>query len=1109
MRDTQLGAVLRHVRRLVLPPVTQRLTDVQLLEGFRQRREEAAFAALMQRHGGLVWGVCRHVLGREQDAEDAFQATFLVLAERAATIRKGESLPSWLHGTAFRIAMRAKRDAGRRRAREAQTEAVSQAAPPSEGAWQELQAALDEEVQTLPQRQRAVFVLCALEGKSQAEAADALGWGSRAVSGTLARARQHLRVRLAARGITLSAVLAGIAVAGRTTGATPAALTGATLRAAVAGGSSAIASARVAALVRGALQEMAPLKLKVVTALLVLAAVVGGGAAVWSGAPAEPPVPPAQPAARAEARTDEEDRGAADERAESQLPGGALARLGTTRFRHAHIVASVAFSPDGKVIASGSHMGTLRLWDAATGKELRVLAAHNGGVIGLAFSPDGKVIATSSWDRSIRLWDAGTGTLIRSLLGHTAEVSTLSFSPDGKLLASGGKDGTARLWEAATGKSLITLAAHTGEVRSVAFAPDGKNLATGGTDKLAYVWEVESGKQLTTFKGHEERVCSVAFTPDGKSLATCSWDKTARLWDAATGKEKRALKHESWLECVAFSPDGKSVAIAGGWGGKVHLWDVAGNGDKPRWMGQQPLSISVAFSPDGKKLAAAGWEPTVRLWDVATGKEEGAGSAVGHTGWVNAVVALPDRKTIVSAGSDGAIIVWDTARGREVRRMDGNHDRIQCLAVSPDGRTVAAGGRDKVVRLWDEGGGKEVAKIEVGGLVKGLAFAPDGKRLASASGNDVFDGWVQAIPGHGAAVWDVATGKPVFRLEGHEGGVKAVAYSPDGKTLATGGNDKSVRLWDAATGKETKRLDGHTGAVESVAFSPDGKLLASAGEDGVARLWRLGTDDKPVLLGKPNGWLLGVAFSLDGRLLVTAARNTGQGGVNMPVRLWDVATGKERGRFVGHQGTAAAAAFSPDGRVIVSGGGDAAVLLWDVTGRVKDGKLVAADLPQPSLETEWGDLIGDDGFKVQKAVWALVSAPKETMPLLRETLKPVQASDGKRIAQLVKDLDNDDFAVREKASAELDRIGEPAAGALRKALEGTPSAEMRLRINQLLDKFGGKVASPDILRRERALEVLEHIGGPEAKAILEELAKGAPEAALTQAAAAALKRLTR
>jgi WD40 repeat protein len=845
---------------------------------------------------------------------------------------------------------------------------------------------------------------------------------------------------------------------------------------------------------------MFPTNLKFAAALLLT---LGAGLLMAQPAPQEKPQAP--PAARA---AEPEKADAVGRGPESPLPAGAFARLGTSRFRHVFSVRSVAFSPDGKVVASGSQKNTIRLWDVETGEELKVLTGHTGAVVGLCFSPDGKTLASSSWDRSIRLWDVATGNEVRRINGHQGGVNSVTFSPDGKELLSASGDGTARLWDAATGGEVRQFQGHEGPVEVASFSRDGKRIATGGQDNTARLWDAATGKELRKFAGHTSRIRGVAFSPDGKRLVTAGWNPTARLWDVETGKQLAELKHTSGLDGAAFSPDGKSVALATGWGNTATVWDVTGDVARPRWSGKINHCFAVAFSADGQRLAAGGWDSAVHVWDVSTGKELNASRPVGHTTWVHTAAFLPDRKTLVSASADGQVIVWDVAGARPLRQGQAPASRAWSLAVSPDGKTLAVGCHDKTVLLWDAATLKPAGtgKFQADGSVRGLAFSPDGRRLAVVSGDEPDLRSAPEVKGEGAGVWDVATGQRLLRLEGHDGTVKTVAYSPDGKAIATGGADHTTRLWDAATGKELRKLEGPGTPVESVVFSPDGRRLAVMARGGTARVWLPAGDDPPLEINTgASAHLWGAAFSADGRLLATATR--GASPVKAAVRVWDVTTGKERARFVGHQETAAGLCFSADGRVLASGGCDGTLLLWDLTGRAENGKFAAAELTPPALESDWTDLLSDDGMKVQRAAWALAAAPKQALPLLRDVLKPVAPADEKRVAQLVKELDADDFDAREKASAELEKIGEPAAPALRKALEGTPTAELRVRATSLLEKFGGKVVSAAALRRERAMEVAEHIGGAEGRALLEEIAKGAPEAALTQEAKAALKRL--
>jgi WD40 repeat protein len=793
--------------------------------------------------------------------------------------------------------------------------------------------------------------------------------------------------------------------------------------------------------------------------------------------------------------------GQGGEAAEAPLPAGAFARLGTSRLRHVKVISGLAFAPGGKTVVTGSFEGTIRYWDVATGRETRLLQGVGGR---FALSPNGEMLATTAAGGRIVLRDPATGAETASLGGHTAEVTCLAFSPDGKSLVSGSNDRTVRLWEVSTAQQRWVGKAG-GEVRWVAFSHDGKRVASGGMDNLVSVWDAAGGRKERSLAGHTSRVTSVAFTPDGKSVVSTSWDRSARVWDLAGGKQARAFLHQAGPEAVAVSPDGKSLAVLGGGDNTLYLWDLTSAEDRLLWKGRHYQGLRLAFSPDGKLLASAGWDNTVRLWDVAAGRLlPPCRRPVGHDGWVQAVLPLPGGRGIVSAGSDGQVLLWDAAGRRVVRRFEGHTHRVWCLACSPDGRTLASGASDRTIRVWDVASGRELLQIEVKGQVKGLAFSPDGRRLASAVGEDRHGTWMPAIPGAEAQVWDAVTGAWLLGLEGHAGGVKTVAFAPDGRTLATAGLDGTVRVWDAVTGKERRRLSGGKGTLESVAFSPDGGLIAATGQDQKVWLWRAESGQRLFELPGPKGWGMTVAFSPDGRTLISASFGDAVYGARgrlpaNPLRLWDVASGQERARFGGHQGSAHAAAFTADGTAIVSGGGDGTLLLWDLTGR-----RIGVE-PAPA-ESAWEELLADNAAVAHRAIWSLVARPKQALPLLRDALRPVPGVDQARVAKLIRELDDDSYPVRERATEELEEAGEPAAPALREAAKKSPSAEVRDRAGRLLGKLSAPAASPERLRARRALEVLEHLEGPEAAALLKSLAAGNAEAALTREARAMLGR---
>jgi RNA polymerase sigma factor (sigma-70 family) len=1102
MSSDQAGTLLQHIRRLAGAPDAAEPSDGQLLRRFTQDRDEPAFAALVQRHGRLVLGVCRRLLRHEQDAEDAFQATFLILARKAGSVRQEQSLAGWLYRVAARVAGKAQAMSARRRARERQAGRPAAAPDPPEPALHELQAILTAEVDRLPAKYRTAFVLCHLEGKTRAEAARELGWPEGTVGGRVAQARLILQQRLTRRGVVLSAALTAVALAEATA---PAAVPPALIEAA---GSLAAGTAGcrlpVRELADAGSTTMLTGKLKVAAVLLAVFAGAGMGVLAYRAWPAPRPQTPPSGESHSEVTNPDAGRPAVDRHGDP-LPAGAVTRLGTLRFRTAHTVSRLAFAADGNTLLGAGWDNIARVWDRSTGKERRKVVFREDWRNSFAVSPDGKLLATGGRDkdRKLRLWDAGTGKLLFESAAQEGRIEVLEFSPDGKTLAAAGNKAI-HLWDVAARMGTRQLAVGQDRLGALAFAPDGKLLAVACGDNRIRLWDLETATELRTLEGHKDWIYGLAFSPDGTMLASSGADKdrTVRLWDPVTGKELRRLEGPAgWVRPVAFSPDGKTLAT-GGQDGKVRLWD-AGTGKEKRQLripGQDdtwgPWVMAVAFSPDGRTLAASGTEHVVRLWDLATGAEDPA-TKEGHVDGANSAAFSPDGKLLATASGDHTVRLWDPATGEEVRRLGGGREGFSRVTFAPDGKTVAAL-TERAVVLWDAGTGKELHRLEGHtGPVSSLCFSPDGKTLVS--GGYRGDGTLRA--------WEVSTGKQVRQI-GKWDEITSVAFSPDGKLLAVGLGYLNIALLDAATGAEVRRLKFEKGFARTLAFSPDGTCLASTGGLGnTVHLWEVGTGKELRRLTGHTRIVNAVVFSPDGRLLASA-------GQDLTVRLWEAVTGKEVRRFTGHGGQGLlggidAVAFAPDGRTLASVGDDTTGLLWDVTGLLRDGRLPAVRLQPAELEACWSDLAGDDAGRAQRAVWTLTAAAEQAVPLLTERLPPVRAADPAECARLVRDLDSDQFETREKATAALEKLGEPARPALRKALEASPTAEARNRLEKLLARMEEPASTAEGLRTLRAVAVLEHIDSPAARGVLEGVAGGLAEASRTQEAKAALGRCDR
>jgi len=1111
-----LGSSLGQICRLLGLAGVRDQSDAQLLERFLQQRDQTAFAGLLERHGPMVWNVCRRVLAQDQDADDAFQATFLVLMRKARSIRKHEALGSWLYGVACRVAFQARAAAQRHRTLIKELQPMTTTQPATEEHGPEFQLLLDDELNQLPNKYRAPLVLCYLQGKTNEQAAQELGWPAGSMSRRLAKARELLRGRLVRRGLTLSIGTWAALLAKQGCGAPlPAALTTKTMQAILCSGAGTGFSAPVTALAERIIRSMFLAKLKMSVGLtLVLIGLLTTGVVVHQDILAQA-LPDKGPQAEAK-KPPKETAGLPVDRQGDALPPGALARLGTLRLRHGGQVYAVAYSPDGKILASGARDKVIRLWDATTRKELRQLHGHQNGIMAIAFSPEGKRLISASEDKTLRLWDVATGTAIGQFQGHEAAVTAVVMHSDGKTIISAGLDKTIRFWEVPgkgmlAGKHIRCLKGNLGYLYSLALSPDSKTLAAGnGTGRIA-LWDLATGKESGELLGHQREVNGLAFAGNDH-LASAGND--ARLWHLPTGKvEWQAVQGHSF-DTVAVSRDQTLVAAAGH--GDYRPVVVYDRETKREWknaaLHDGPLAErdmwaprgwvregikTLAFSPDAKSLAGGSFDSRLHQWNLATGKETRFPQE--HLGAVVSLAFSPDGKLLATGSRDGILRVWGVSTAIERWRasnslFDSTNASVGSVAFSPDERTLAAVTSAGDLRLWDARTGQEKSRLDA---ARCFAFSKDGKLLATGGP-------------HGTVhVYEIASGATLLRVEKMDYEVHHLALSPDRKRLVAGCYDpKSVkeargvlRLWDLTKKKFEREVAAHRYSVSSVAFSPDGRRIVSTGtNESQVRLWDGALEDpRPTLTPPELPRAYTAAISPDGKVLAI--------GSNKVVVLWDLAKGNEVRRFDGHLHVVEALAFSADGRLLASGSTDSTVLIWDVTGRLAQEKPAPLSLVRTELDQLCRDLADPDEGRAASAQRTLVAGAKDALPYLQTRVQHWAGTEPGRVARWLAELDHDQFKVREQATAELERLGPAVAPDLEKAMVNASSAEARRRLKKLLARLDKGAEAFPTPPPERVFAVLERIGTAEARQILTNVAKGESQSAWAKAARIALKRL--
>jgi eukaryotic-like serine/threonine-protein kinase len=574
-------------------------------------------------------------------------------------------------------------------------------------------------------------------------------------------------------------------------------------------------------------------------------------------------------------------------------------------------INDIAISPDGGTALDALGDGTIKQWDLATGKLLKVLKGHGAAVHSIAISPDGRTALSAGEDKTLKLWDLSTGRNIRTFTGHSDVIFSVAISPNSQTALSGSADWTMKLWDMATGQLLRTFvntdAPHTRPANdfSVAFSPQGDVALSSCDTQPISLWNLADGRLIRRFTGGDGHINALMFSADGKSFVSAPFVGSMELWDVATGHRIRSIGGRVvGIHGAALSPDGHLLATSSQ-DKTVKVWDVASGNLLHVFCGDSQETSAIRFCADGRTVLSGSYDHIMRRWDISSSRQA---TNFAHMQSVDAVLS-PDGRMVLSGHSP--ITLRDVATGQKIRTFPAR--AISTLAFSPDGRTFLSGGADHLLRLWDVASGGELRKFSGhAGNVWSVAFSPDGQTALSGCE----DGTIK--------LWDIASGQELRTLVGHTGGVECVAFTPDGQSALSASDDSTVKLWDIATGRVVRNFSGPYGQIWRIVVSPDGRTALSAGMDSALYLWDLTTGASTLTFSGHEGFTTSAAFSPDGH----TAYSTSFDGT---LRAWDVGSGRNIYTFSGLGDILQSVNVTPDGRSILFGERDKAMKVLDTS----------------------------------------------------------------------------------------------------------------------------------------------------------------------------------